>query len=59
MTLNFQINNNKEALNYLKLINQTFELESKKISNLKSSELYFYYIMSIIDYSKYLISHYE
>ena len=56
MTLNFQINNNKEALNYLKLINQTFELESKKISNLKSSELYFYYIISIIDYSKYLIS---
>ena len=56
MTLNFQINNNKEALNYLKLINQTFELESKKISYLKSSELYFYYIISIIDYSKYLIS---
>ena len=56
MTLNFQINNNKEALNYLKLINQTFELESKKISYLKSSELYFYYIISIIDYSKYLIT---
>ena len=56
MTLNFQINNNKEALNYLKLINQTFELESKKISYLKSSELYFHYIISIIDYSKYLIS---
>ena len=56
MTLNFQINNNKEALNYLKLINQTFELESKKISNLKSSELNMFYIISIIDYSKYLIS---
>ena len=56
MTLNFQINNNKEALNYLKLINQTFELESKKISNLKSSELNIFYIISIIDYSKYLIS---
>jgi len=56
MTLNFQINNNKEALKYLKLINQTFELESKKISNLKSSELYLYYVISIIDYSKYLIS---
>ena len=56
MTLNFKINNNNEALNYLKLINQTFELESKKISNLKSSELYLYYIISIIDYSKYLIS---
>ena len=56
MTLNFQINNNKEALKYLKLINQTFELESKKISYLKSSELYLYYIISIIDYSKYLIS---
>lgn len=56
MTLNFQINNNKEALKYLKLINQTFELESKKISNLKSSELNIFYINSIIDYSKYLIS---
>lgn len=56
MTLNFQINNNKEALKYLKLINQTFELESKKISNLKSSELNIFYIISIIDYSKYLIS---
>ena len=56
MTLNFQINNNKEALNYLKLINQTFELESKKISYLKSSELNIFYIISIIDYSKYLIS---
>jgi tetratricopeptide (TPR) repeat protein len=44
MTLNFQINNNKEALKYLKQINQTFELESNKISNLKSSELYLYYI---------------
>ena len=56
MTLNFQINNNKEALKYLKLINQTFELGSKKISNSKSSELYLYYVISIIDYSKYLIS---
>ena len=56
MTLNFQINNNKEALKYLKLINQTFELESKKISNLKSSELNIFYVISIIDYSKYLIS---
>ena len=56
MTLNFRINNNKEALKYLKLINQTFELESNKISNLKSSKLYLYYIISIIDYSKYLIS---
>jgi tetratricopeptide (TPR) repeat protein len=56
MTLNFQTNNNKEALKYLKLINQTFELKSNKISNLKSSELYLYYIISIIDYSKYLIS---
>ena len=56
MTLNFQINNNKEALKYLKQINQTFELESNKISNLKSSELYLYYVISIIDYSKYLIS---
>ena len=56
MTLNFQINNNKEALKYLKLINQTFELESNKISNSKSSELYLYYVISIIDYSKYLIS---
>ena len=56
MNLNFEINKNKEALKYLKQINQTFELESKKISNLKSSELYLYYIISIIDYSKYLIS---
>ena len=56
MTLNFRINNNKEALKYLKLINQTFELESNKISNLKSSDLYIFYIISIIDYSKYLIS---
>ena len=56
MTLNFQINNNKEALKYLKLINKTYELKSNKISNSKSSELYLFYVISIIDYSKYLIS---
>ena len=56
MTLNFRINNNKEALKYLKLINQTYELKSNKISNLKSSDIYLYYSKSIIDYSKYLIS---
>ena len=56
MTLNFRINNNIEALKYLKLINQTYELKSNKISNLKSSDIYLYYSKSIIDYSKYLIS---
>ncbi|MDC0389453.1 tetratricopeptide repeat protein [Flavobacteriaceae bacterium] len=56
MTLNFRINNNKEALKYLKLINQTYELKSNKISNLKSSDIYLYYSKSITDYSKYLIS---